>query len=90
MNIPQVSAVTPSEGVIGSFLAKMGIHGLSRHFGDSTPSEGVVHSRLFDTPSEGVIGSFLAKSGIHGLSRHFGDSTPSEGVAHYGVFLRSA
>ena len=54
MNIPQVSAVTPSEGV--------------------------VHSRLFDTPSEGVIGSFLAKSGIHGLSRHFGDSTPSEGV----------
>ena len=74
MNIPQVSAVTPSEGVvhsrlfdtpsegvIGSFLAKMGIHGLSRHFGDSTPSEGVVHSRLFDTPSEGVIGSRTCK-----------------------------
>ena len=60
MNIPQVSAVTPSEGV--------------------------VHSRLFDTPSEGVIGPSLAKMGTHGPSRHFGDSTPSEGVAHYGVF----
>ena len=35
MNIPQVSAVTPSEGV--------------------------VHSRLFDTPSEGVIGSRTCK-----------------------------